>query len=275
MEFWKMQGAGNDFIIVDNRDETILDKSHRAVQACDRHFGMGADGFMLVEKSDTHDVKMVYYNSDGSLASMCGNGIRCFSKYVYDQGICTKKSFSVETGDGPKEINILSSEDQESVVCVNMGQWNFSSTAIIHNSKGQEYICNKIKIEDQYFEISCVYMGVPHCIIFTDEINEQVTAHYGGLIEKHPIFSQGTNVNFVQVIDEANLIVDTWERGAGKTLACGTGVCSAVIMANRFNKTSKEVYVKIAGGELKITLLPNSTALMEGKAVKICQGTMI
>lgn len=268
-----MHGAGNDFIIVDNRNDDFKDKSSIVISACNRHFGIGADGFMFVEKSNTCDVKMAFYNSDGSEASMCGNGIRCFAKYVYDQGIVNGDAFSVETGDGRKDITMVHCDKKESVISVNMGKWMFSSPTIIKDvSKEQEYICKNIKINDTNFEVSCVHMGVPHCVVFVDAIQEKNTMTYGPLIEKYPLFPQGVNVNFVQVVDESHLNVDTWERGAGKTLACGTGVCSSVIIAHHLNKTGKQVHVSVAGGELKIYILPDETVVMEGKAVTICKG---
>lgn len=273
MDFWKMHGAGNDFIIIDNRDNRINDKSYWAQQLCDRHFGIGADGFMLVEVSSTCDIKMSFYNSDGTLAGMCGNGIRCFSKYVYDQGICNQKKFLVETGDGPKEIVVVDANVKESTVRVNMGSWNFKDLSL--SSYDELCMGKEITCYDHSFQIYCVHMGVPHSVIFTDEIKEENTVRYGSVIEKMPEFPNGTNVNFVKVLDKNKIIVDTWERGAGKTLACGTGVCSSVIIANKLSKTEKEVYVKVAGGDLKITLLPDDTAVMEGKAVTICKGSIV
>ncbi|NLK71745.1 MAG: diaminopimelate epimerase [Clostridiales bacterium] len=277
MEFWKMHGAGNDFIIVDNRKKVIENKPQTAIEVCDRHFGVGADGLVLVEYSQAYDIKMDFYNSDGSHATMCGNAIRCFVKYVFDNKILDKAAFTVETGDGPKEATVLNTDEKESVVKVNMGRWDFSAPTVIPNitdANGKEYICQQIEVLDKSFELSCVHMGVPHGVILVDEICEEDTIRYGSVLEKHPDFPQGINVNFVKVIDESHIEVDTWERGAGKTLACGTGICSSAIIANFLNKIGKTVEVKAAGGILKVTLNSGSV-IMEGKAVTICKGTTV
>lgn len=270
--FTKMHGVGNDFIIVDNRQNDTINPSQTAVKVCNRHFGVGADGFMLVESSLISDIKMVFYNSDGSEATMCGNGIRCFAKFVYDEGIVSKESFYVETGDGIKQICIVQSNETESIVNVDMGQWTFSSPTIQHNS--EEVMNKKIVISNETIEISCVHMGVPHGVVFVDEIDENKTAQYGSIIEKNSLFPQGINVNFSKVVNQHYMHVDTWERGAGKTLACGTGVCSSVIVANRLGKVGQEVVVNVAGGQLKINLSHEEKVTMEGKAVTICKGSL-
>lgn len=277
MEFWKMHGAGNDFIIVDNRKRVMENKSQTAIEVCDRHFGVGADGLVLVEDSQAYDIKMDFYNSDGSHATMCGNAIRCFVKYVFDNKILDKAAFIVETGDGPKEATVLNTDEKESVVKVDMGRWDFSAPTVIPSltdSNGKEYICHQIEVLDRSFELSCVHMGVPHGVILVDEICEEDTKRYGSVLEKHPDFPQGINVNFVKVIDESHIEVDTWERGAGKTLACGTGICSSAIIANFLNKIGKTVEVKASGGILKVTMNSGSV-IMEGKAVTICKGTTV
>lgn len=271
IDFAKMQGAGNDFIIVDNRQNDVINKLQMAVKVCDRHFGVGADGFMLVESSHISDIKMAFYNSDGSEATMCGNAIRCFARFVYDEGIIEKNTFDVETGDGIKTVSVLESTEIESMVKVDMGSWEFSSPTLNQNS--DEIMNQKIKADDNVLEISCVHMGVPHGVIFVDEIDENKTIQYGSVIEKNSIFPQGINVNFTKVIDPKSMYVDTWERGAGKTLACGTGACSAVIIAHRLGKVGQEVAVNVAGGQLKINLM-NDKITMEGKAVTICKGRL-
>lgn len=272
INFTKLHGAGNDFIIIDNRKDVIINKSQIAVKACDRHFGIGADGFMFVELSHSGDIKMDFYNSDGSKATMCGNGIRCFAKFVHDEEIIKKDSFNVETGDGIKHTSIIRSDKTESVVSVDMGEWLFKSPTISHDS--DEAILKEMLIEDEKIEISCVHMGVPHGIVFVSEIDEDKTIQYGPQIEHDSMFPQGINVNFTKVINPSKMCVDTWERGAGKTLACGTGVCSSVIIANRLGKVDKEVIVNVAGGQLKINLTNEQKVIMEGKAVTICEGRL-
>lgn len=272
INFTKMHGAGNDFIIVDNRQFNISNPSELALKACDRHFGVGADGFMLVEPSDNCEIKMNFYNSDGSKATMCGNGLRCFSKFVYDEGIVSKDSFKVETGDGIKQITIIESNQREAIVKVDMGQWTFSLPMI--NQDSEKVMTKKIAVDNKEIEIACVHMGVPHGVVFVDEIDEKQTVEYGSVIEKDKMFPQGINVNFSKVVNQHCMNVDTWERGAGKTLACGTGVCSSVIVANCLGKIAQDVIVNVAGGQLKITITDDDKVMMEGKAVTICKGKL-
>ncbi len=271
IEFTKLHGAGNDFIVVDNRSNKIDNKHQWVVKACDRHFGVGADGFMLVEHSENSNIKMDFYNADGSHSTMCGNGLRCFSKFVYDEGIVRKDVFDVETGDGIKSVSIIESDKNESVIRVDMGKWLFRSPTVNHLS--EEVMNKKIMVDQEKLEISCVHMGVPHGIVFVDEINEDFTCRYGRKIEKDPFFPQGINVNFVKIINKEHIVVDTWERGAGKTLACGTGSCASVIIGHRLEKVSDEAVVDVAGGQLKIKLYEDYVT-MEGKAVRICTGTL-
>lgn len=275
MDFWKMHGAGNDFIITDNRNGQIINNSQTAIAVCDRHLGIGADGFIMVEESKKNDVRMSFYNSDGSEATMCGNGLRCFAKYVHDNQIVGKNKFTVETGDGEKRVEILDSSEKESTVSINMGKWDFSSQTIGVDTSEKEFIDQDILSEGKTFKISCVHMGVPHGVVFVDEVKAEDTVKYGSSIEKNKLFKKGVNVNFVQIADSENLIVDTWERGAGKTLACGTGVCSSVILANRLKNISTTVNVMVPGGQLKISILPDASILMTGKAVTICKGIAI
>lgn len=270
--FTKLHGAGNDFIIIDNRKDVIIDKLDIVVKACDRHFGVGADGCMFVELSNLSDIKMDFYNCDGSKATMCGNAIRCFSKFVYDASIVKEDSFSVETGDGIKHVSIIKSDKTEAIVSVDMGEWLFRSPTISHDSN--ETILKEMQINGEKIEISCVHMGVPHGVVFVSEIDEDKTIQYGPQIEHDSIFPQGINVNFAKVVNPSKMCVDTWERGAGKTLACGTGICSSVIIANRLGKVDKEVAVDAAGGQLKINLTNEHKVIMEGKAVTICEGKL-
>lgn len=274
MNFWKMHGAGNDFIIADNRNMRIKNKKETARAVCDRHFGVGADGFIMAEESENADIRMSYYNSDGSEAAMCGNGLRCFAKYVFDSGIVKKDSFVVETGDGEKCVTIVESSENESMVAVSMGSWDFSPIKIGVDTSENEYLDKEIISEGKLFKISCVHMGVPHGVIFVDSLDSEIAEKYGPEIEKNKIFKEGINVNFVEIADKENLKVETWERGAGKTLACGTGVCSSAIVANRLKNVSPTVNVKVQGGLLKISVLPEGGVIMTGPAAAICKGTV-
>ncbi len=269
-----MHGAGNDFVLIDNRDGIYNNYNALAKEVCHRRFGIGADGLMAVELSNTSDIKMVYINSDGSDATMCGNGIRCFSKFVHDNQIVKKDVFEVETADGPKEINIEKISENKSIVTVDMGPWKYESGLVPVDTAKQEYVEEKMVVNNQSFDISCLHMGVPHSVIFIDEISEELTAEIGPLIEKDSLFPNNINVNFAQVIDANTIKVDTWERGAGKTLACGTGVCSVAIVANRIKNTNKKVDVHVAGGMLTIEV-NDQNVMMTGEAVTICKGEYV
>ncbi|MFA5527161.1 MAG: diaminopimelate epimerase [Peptostreptococcales bacterium] len=267
MDFSKMHGAGNDFIIVDNRYLAIKDKMPLVKKICHRHFGVGADGFMFVEESDSCDIKMSFYNSDGSEATMCGNGIRCFSKFIFDKKIISKREFTVETGDGIKNITMIMNSPKESIISVGMGNWKGYI-----NPDNKEIQTKHIKVDRVTFEVHCLHMGVPHAVIFVDRIDEKTTCHYGKEIERNPLFADGINVNFVKIIDQNHLQVDTWERGAGKTLACGTGVCASAVIAHIKRNTNSEVEATVAGGILRILIDNEGFVTMEGNAINICEG---
>lgn len=272
INFTKMHGAGNDFIIVESKEVYSMDYSKLAQKICDRHFGIGGDGFMVVEKSLESDVKMVYYNSDGSLAKMCGNGIRCFSKYVFTKKIVDKPIFTVETLDGEKKISIRSDEYLGNTILVSMGKPSLTASDVPVKTNKENFIQETISIDDVKLAVSSILMGVPHTVILLEDLEEYNILKIGPIIEKHELFPDKTNVNFVQIIDRENILVDTWERGAGKTLACGTGVCASVIISYFLNKVDKRVNVKVPGGELTIYIEENLSTYMEGQASFICEG---
>ena len=275
MEFWKLQGIGNDFIAIDGRNDNIEinNYSELAKKVCHRRFSVGADGLLVVKNNDIADVEMVYYNSDGSRAYMCGNGLRCFVKFVYDNNIVKKEEFDVYTLDGIKKIKINLKDNKIDTIKVNMGSGSFISSNIPVNTKKEVFINEKIQILDKEFVLSSMLMGVPHTIVFVDDINMEEIHKYGPLIEKHDIFPKDTNVNFVKVIDEHNILVRTWERGCGYTLGCGTGMTASVIISNYLNKVSKAVNVTSEGGSIQIDLVDDE-AYMSGGAEKICEGNL-
>lgn len=289
MDFWKLHGSGNDFILIDNRDGKIGDLSAVAQASCHRHFGVGADGLMAVEPSSSAEVRMVYYNSDGSPAAMCGNGIRCFAKFIKDAGILTKDSFPVETGDGIKEVKILSENEKISQVQVDMG---------CHSEIQRTTISMAAMGLDREIELIFMHLGVPHAVIFIgDSLSDladladlaELTDKLGPLIEKHPAFPVGTNVNFAQIEKRnesktdagADLTVSTWERGAGRTLACGTGACAAAVAAlwagairprqRGDGAAEAAVHVRMPGGEVTVTIASPSI-LLSGPAELVCKG---
>ena len=275
MKFWKLQGIGNDFIAIDGRFDDIDTDNYgdMAKLVCHRRFSVGADGLLVVKNSDVADVEMVYYNADGSRAHMCGNGIRCFVKFVYDNNIVKKEEFDVYTLDGIKHIKLNTKEEEIETIKINMGQGSFRTCDIPVNSDKDIFINEKIEVYGKEFTVSSMLMGVPHTIVFVDEFNMKDIHKYGPLIEKHEVFPKKTNVNFVKILDRENIEVRTWERGCGYTLGCGTGITASVIISNYLDKVDNSVNVTSEGGSIKIDL-ENHFAYMTGNAVKICEGNL-
>ncbi|WP_053956134.1 diaminopimelate epimerase [Inediibacterium massiliense] len=272
MEFIKMHGAGNDFILFDGTKEKIIDYERLAKDVCERHFGIGADGIMVAENSEDYDIKMVYYNSDGSLGEMCGNGIRCFSKFVYEKGLIKKNEIEVETLAGVKKVWLEVKNHEVQWVKVNMGKAIFSPKDIPILCDGENALEKSLHIDDKTIIFSTVLVGVPHTIIFVEDIKKIDINRLGEKIEKHSIFPKKTNVNFVEVKDKDFIHVYTWERGAGRTLACGTGCCSSVVVGHALGKLNKKVKVQAEGGLIEVELNDNLDIFMKGEAQKICTG---
>ncbi len=271
--FKKMHGAGNDFIVIRYEDFPFQEEfSEFAKRSCHRHFGVGADGLMVVAPSEAADVKMLYFNSDGSSGNMCGNGIRCFSKYAFDEGIVTSLNFEVETLAGILLVQAQAKDNKISTVKVNMGGLIYSPKDIPVATEEETFINKSISIEDRSFLITSVLMGVPHTVIFSEDISRETVLKYGPLLEKHSLFPRGTNVNFAQIVDRGHINVRTWERGAGYTLACGTGVTGVCGVAYDLGMVDESVEVTIDGGRLKITVAEDKSIFMEGPAEDICEG---
>lgn len=273
IKFWKLHGVGNDFIAVDGEQYFINDYSEFAKHACHRHFGIGADGILVYKTTDDADAQMIYYNSDGSIGEMCGNGIRCFAKFIYDNKLVDKTEFTVKTLDGIKYINIELKDGEIKSIKVDMGKANFDSKAVPVTTDKDIFINEKVHINGIDISISSILIGVPHSVVFVDAIDKDFILNYGPKIETLDIFPQKTNVNFVQVIDEDNIKVFTWERGCGYTLACGTGICSSVAVCRYLGLVSEKVNVESEGGKLFIELA-DDTVYMNGPAVKICEGLL-
>lgn len=271
MDFYKMHGAGNDFIFIKDFNFEITEECEIAKKICDRHYGIGADGLVIVRKSEIADSKMVIINSDGSRANMCGNAIRCFGKYVYENGIINKTNFSVETGDGVKNIELIIENDKVKYVKVFMGNPSYDGKDIPLNFDGN-IIDSNIEIDNKSYRITALLMGVPHTVVFDD--NDEYEVHEdGAAIEKFNLFKEGTNVNFVKIVDRNHITVNTWERGAGATLACGTGCSASVVVAKKLGLVDKnaEIIVKAPGGELIIDLVGNDV-YMKGPAEFVFEG---
>lgn len=271
MKFQKMHGLGNDFILMDEIDPSKYDLAALAIKLCDRHQGIGADGIILILPSEIADVKMRIINSDGSEADMCGNGIRCFAKYVYDNHINTATSFTIETGAGIMIPELIIEDGKVLFVKVNMGAPHLERSAIPMMGAAGNVINESINIEGRDYKITSLLMGVPHTIVFVNHFDENTILKIGKLIEKHPLFPQGTNVNFVEVLNNNEINVRTWERGAGRTLACGTGSCASAVAASLNNLTGKEVTVHLALGDLLIEWI-DGIVYMTGSAHHVFEG---
>jgi diaminopimelate epimerase len=276
MQFWKMHGLGNDYVVIDNRDEKIPDKgknlSNVASQLCERRFSIGADGLLLVYPSKVADIKMRIFNSDGSEAEMCGNGIRCFSKYCYENGIVNKTEFTVETLGGIKHIWLTLEGKEVTLIKVDMGAPQWDRSAIPMLGEGKEAINETIKVDDEPYTVTCLSMGNPHCVTFVENVDEFPVDYVGDLIEHDKVFPKKANVGFAQVKSKNEMHLRVWERGCGETLACGTGTCAAVAAANRLGKVGNKVTVHLLGGDLQIEI--GKTILMSGAAEKVFEGTL-
>ena len=273
MKFTKWQGTGNDFVIVNGFEETIVDYSAKAIELCDRHFGIGADGLILVLPSAIADFRMRIFKSDGGEAEMCGNGIRCFARYVYENGLLDKTELSVETLAGIIRPKLLPADGKETLVCVDMGEPRLNRGEIpMTGEPAGRVIDVPLVVGGADYRITCVSMGNPHCVIFTDAVEELDLPTLGRPIEGHPWFPRKTNVEFVKVLDRQNLRMRVWERGAGVTLACGTGTCATVVAAVLNDKTDRKVRVRLDGGELLIEWRDDNHVYMTGPAVEVFRG---
>lgn len=268
LNFIKMQGAGNDFIVFEDFENKYVDLEALAKRLCDRHFGIGGDGILVARKSGICDIEMIIINADGSYASMCGNGIRCFAKFVYESGYVNSTRIKIETGDGIKEALLTVVNDKVSEVTINMGLPSFNPLDYYGNSE-MEIINEAININNKDYNITSMLMGVPHTVII-DDFNKYDVGE-GKDIEKFNLFSQGTNVNFCEVKSRNHIIVKTWERGAGATLACGTGSCASVVACNKLDLVDNIVKVTIPGGELTVEIT-NNGIMMRGPAEVVFTG---
>jgi len=274
MNFWKMHGLGNDYVVIDNRDGKIADQAVAALakQLCERRFSIGADGLLLVYPSETADTRMRIFNSDGSEAEMCGNGIRCFSKFCYENGIVPKTEFGVQTNAGIRRVWLTLKGKEVVSVKVDMGAPNWDRQALPMKGIG-ECINENLQVdEDETYKVTCLSVGNPHCIIFVENVDECPVEYIGPIIENNDAFPKRTNVGFVQVVSKNELKVRVWERGCGETLACGTGTCAAVAAANRLGKVKDKVTVHVLGGDLQVEV--GKTIFLSGAAEKVFEGIL-
>lgn len=272
MKFWKLHGIGNDFIAIDGRFDGIdqADYSMLAKKVCNRRFSVGADGLLIVKNTDKADIEMVYYNTDGSRGEMCGNGLRCFCKYVYDNSILRKDEFSVFTLDGIKNVVLNTDSGNINSIKVNMGIGSFLTNDVPVLTDKKMFVEEEVEILGRKLKATSILMGVPHTVILVDELDVDFTKKYGKEIEVNNLYPNKTNVNFVKVEDKYNISVRTWERGCGYTLGCGTGMTASAMVCNYLGKVEKSVNVTSEGGMVKIDI--EDSLYMTGPAVKICEG---
>lgn len=277
MNFTKMHGAGNDYVYVNCFQEEVPNPEQTAIRVSNRNFGIGSDGLILIMPSDKADVRMRMFNSDGSESEMCGNGIRCVAKYAYDHGIVNKTEITAETGAGILTLKLFpNGDDRIDRVRVNMGAPRLTRAEIpMQGEASSRVVAEPLNILHTTFKITCVSMGNPHCVIFVDEdLDRFQVEKYGPLIENHDLFPRRTNVEFVQIISRTEVRQRTWERGAGETLACGTGA-SAVCAAGVLNGlTEKKIVNHLTGGTLELEWADDGSIYMTGPAVEVFSGSI-
>ena len=279
MMFFKMQGLGNDYVYIDciNGKEPI-DIKNLTNRLSNRHFGVGSDGLILLCKSKVADLKMRMFNSDGSEAQMCGNGIRCVAKLAYELGLICEEITTIETLSGIKTLKLNIVKGKVKTVEVDMGAPILEATKIPVSSSARSEdgkVRTEVEVKDRKIELTCVSMGNPHAVTFVNDIKNFKVAEYGPILENADIFPEKANIEFVEIVDENNIKMRVWERGSGETLACGTGACSSVVASSLNGYTDRKVNVQLLGGNLEIEWKPNNHVHMTGPAVTVFKGEWI
>ena len=277
IKFTKMHGLGNDYIYINCFEENLdgVDLTNLAIKMSDRHFGVGSDGIVLIMPSKTADARMRIFNPDGSEAQMCGNAIRCVARYLYESGIVKKERMAVETESGIKTID-LNVKGPVFSAKVNMGEPILDASQIPTSFSGEKVIDELIYVDGKEVKITCVSMGNPHCIVFVDDVEFEDFQRLGRALENHKMFPERINVEFVKPIDKSHIRMRVWERGAGETLACGTGACASAVACVLNDKSDRNVTVHLNGGDLKIKWSSEDNCVyMEGPAEFVFRGEWI
>ncbi len=275
MKFTKMHGCGNDYVYVNGFEENIADEAKAAIIVSDRHFGIGADGLIIIKPSDIADFEMVMYNADGSRGAMCGNGVRCVAKYVYDHKLTDKTSISVASMGSIKYIDVDVENGKVVSAKVDMGSPVLEAKKIPVLSENEKAVNEKITVDGKDYLMTCVSMGNPHAVVFTDiPVSEFPLEKIGPEFENNPVFPDRVNTEFVNITDRKNLNMRVWERGSGETLACGTGTCATVVAAILNGYADNDVTVHLIGGDLKISWSGNEadSVFMTGPAETVFSG---
>jgi len=276
LKFTKMHGAGNDYIYIDGLNQKIEDASSLAIHLSNRNFGIGSDGLVIIHTSEVADFRMQMFNSDGSEAEMCGNATRCVGKYVYDNRLTDKREITLETKAGIKYITLLEGDSKARMVTVDMGEPILAPDLIPVNIDEEPVLNYPLDIDGKIWKISCVSMGNPHAVVFTEGIKNFDLPVLGPKFEKNPIFPKKTNTEFIEVIDRSTLNMRVWERGAGETLACGTGACAAAVAAILNNYCDRKIKIHLLGGDLEIEWCQsNNHVYMTGEAVTVFEGIIV
>lgn len=275
MKFTKMHGIGNDYVYVNCFAERVEQPEKAAVFVSDRHFGIGSDGLILIRPSQVADGKMEMYNADGSQGNMCGNGIRCVAKYMYDHGLTDKTELTVETKSGIKHLKLTVTDGKVSGVRVNMGSPILMPEKIPVAFAGERMVNEPVEVGGKTYRITCVSMGNPHAVTYLEDVRGLEIEKTGPLFENHPMFPDRVNTEFVRVIDRNTVEMRVWERGSGETLACGTGACAVAVSSILNGYTEDEVTVKLLGGDLKILWdRKENNVYMTGPAATVFDGSI-
>ncbi len=274
LKFTKMQGAGNDYIYINCFEETVRDPEKFSIKVSDRHFGIGSDGLILISPSDKADFRMNIYNADGSEGMMCGNGIRCVAKYVYDNGMTDKDEISVETRSGIKYIKVFTENGKVTSARVNMGAPILEAEKIPTKFDGDSVVRRKLTIEGKDYEVTCVSMGNPHCIIYVDDVKNLDLEKIGPKFENNEMFPERVNTEFVHIVSDTELDMRVWERGSGETLACGTGSCAVTVASVLCGhcKRNTDIKINLLGGTLTDNWTDGGDVYMTGPAATVCTG---
>lgn len=277
LKFTKMHGIGNDYVYVNCFKETVSDPEKLSIFVSDRHFGVGSDGLVLIMPSDKADFRMRMFNADGSEGMMCGNATRCIGKYVYDNGMTDKTDITLETKSGIKRLKLFVKDGKVETVLVDMGKAIIKPADIPVRSELDTFISQKITVNGKEETVTCVSMGNPHCVLFTDTPVDTIELEkIGPYFENHELFPERINTEFANVLNDHTVKMRVWERGSGETWACGTGACATAVAAclNGYCKQGEEITLKLRGGDLAITYNEDGTVLMRGPAAKVFDGEL-
>ncbi len=273
MRFTKMHGIGNDYVYVNCFTETVEDPAKTAVTVSDRHFGIGSDGLILIKPSKRADFEMEMYNADGSVSPMCGNGIRCVAKYVYDHGMTDQTTLTIGTGSGIKTLTLSLREGKVSSVTVDMGAPILEAQEIPVIAEKSPVVDEEILVEGTPYRMTCVSMGNPHCIVRVEDVDSLDLSSIGPLFEHHARFPKRINTEFIRVLDSRTVQMRVWERGTGETLACGTGACAVTVAGILNGWLEDEALIRLRGGDLRIRWdREKDTVFMTGPAVTVFEG---